>query len=55
MKNFIQKFFSEKSGKTYSKMAEINDSISEDIKSRVRSKTAKAKGYEKFDKDSFNV
>lgn len=55
MKNFIQKFFSEKSEKTYAKMAEINDSISEELKSRVRSTTAKTKGYEKFDKTPFTV
>lgn len=55
MKNFIQKFFSEKTEKTYAKIAEINDSISEDFKYRVRNRNAKTKGYEKFDKDSFNV
>ncbi|RNA05048.1 Major facilitator superfamily domain-containing 6 [Brachionus plicatilis] len=44
----------DKSEKTYAKMAEMNGSISEELKSRVRSSTAKTKGYEKFDNTSFN-
>ncbi|CAF0813776.1 unnamed protein product [Brachionus calyciflorus] len=35
-------------------MIEINESITEDLKSRVRNTTAKTKGYEKFDKNTFS-
>jgi hypothetical protein len=52
MKNFIQRFFSDKSGKTQTKMNEINGAFFCEVKSRMRQVTAKRKGYEPIDLNS---